>query len=144
MKRSDALAELSRDHHQGLVVAQRLNRATGDSAAAAREVFLRFWDDEGHQHFRIEEDVLLPAIAHRVAPTHEAVVRVLTEHVDIRRRAADVAADPHAGVAQLNELGARLRDHIRHEEQALFPLIEQALTDDELAELLEALERAEE
>jgi hemerythrin-like domain-containing protein len=142
VKRADALAELSRDHHHGLVVAQRLSRATPATAVEARDAFLRYWDEDGSQHFRIEEDVLLPTIAHRIEPTHEAVVRVLTDHIDIRRRAADVAAHPDVAVADLGELGKRLNAHIRHEERTLFPLIEQTLLDDELADLLAALGRA--
>jgi hemerythrin-like domain-containing protein len=142
MKRHDALAELSRDHHQGLVVAQRLHRASEATAAEARDGFLQYWDHEGHQHFRIEEDVLLPAVAHHIAPTHEAVVRVLTDHVDLRRRASDLAADPTPPLATLQDLGDRLRSHIRHEERALFGMIEAALSDEELTELLAALEHA--
>jgi hypothetical protein len=65
MKRSDALAQLSRDHHHGLVVAQRLRRAADTTAGAAREAFLTFWDEEGRDHFRIEEEVLPPAFARR-------------------------------------------------------------------------------
>ena len=38
--------------------------------------------------------------------------------------AADLAADQGARPADLHELGARLHDHIRHEERVLFPLIE--------------------
>ena len=65
---------------------------------------------------------------------HAAIVRVLTDHVEIRRRAEDVeqgAAEPE----QLHELGARLRDHIRHEERVLFPLAEEQLPAAELARL---------
>src|SRR5918995_5667532 len=50
--------------------------------------FLLFWDQVGHEHFRIEEDILLPALARYSSPTHDAIVRVLTDHVDLRRRAA--------------------------------------------------------
>lgn len=141
MKRADALAALSRDHHQGLVVAQRLNRATAATAAEARQAFVRYWDEDGSQHFRIEEDILLPGIAHHIAPTHEAVIRVLTDHIDLRRRAADVVSDPAPAPDDLNELGRRLGEHIRHEERTLFPLVEERLDDDELARLLVALER---
>jgi hypothetical protein len=42
MKRSDALAPLSRDHQHGLAVALQLRRATPQSAEAAREAFA-FW-----------------------------------------------------------------------------------------------------
>lgn len=142
MKRSEALAELSRDHHHGLVVAQRLSRATGETAAAAREAFLAYWRDEGQAHFRDEEDLLLPAFARFGSASDEAVVRSLTEHVDLRRRAADVT-EGSASVDDLHELGRRLRDHIRHEERVLFPLIEDALPDDRLAQLAAAIAAAE-
>jgi hemerythrin-like domain-containing protein len=142
MKRAEALAELSRDHHQGLFVAQRLRRATDATAGEAREAFLAFWDAGGHAHFGIEEDVLLPATARHLAPDDPAIVRVLVEHVDLRRRAADVRADPATGAEDLHALGERLSDHIRHEERVLFPMIEQALPDDELSALGEALARA--
>jgi hypothetical protein len=67
---------------------------------------------------------------------------VLTDHVDLRRRAADLAADPTPTPDDLHELGERLYAHIRYEEHTLFPLIETALPDDELADLATALKRA--
>ena len=121
MKRSDALAQLSRDHHHGLVVAQRLRRAAQETALPAREAFLEFWDQEAREHFRIEEEVLLPAFA---------------------RRAADLAADPAPPPEELHELGERLHAHIRHEERVLFPLIEASLSQDEMSDLIAAIDRA--
>jgi len=141
MKRSDQLAPLSRDHHHGLFAALQLTRATPDTAGAARDAFLAFWHGEGRHHFAIEEDVLLPAFARHVGPDHEAIVRVLVEHVDIRRRAQDLGE--HAQLAALHELGARLRAHIRHEEDVLFMLVEQTLPDDELTALGAAVAAAE-
>jgi iron-sulfur cluster repair protein YtfE (RIC family) len=142
MKRSDALAQLSRDHHQGLVVAQRLRRAEEPTAGPARNAFLAFWIEDGSRHFRIEEEILLPAFARHGSPQDEAVIRVLTEHVDLSRRAADIAAEPEPPIGLLRELGERLHGHIRHEERILFPLIEAALSDDELVELATAMEQA--
>jgi iron-sulfur cluster repair protein YtfE (RIC family) len=69
------------------------------------------------------------------------VVRTLVEHVDIRRRIADIARVPH--LEDLRALGERLHAHIRHEERVLFPLIEDALADAKLAELAAALDRIE-
>jgi iron-sulfur cluster repair protein YtfE (RIC family) len=140
MKRSEALAHLSRDHHHGLVVAQRLRRATPDTAAAARDVFLEFWAAEGREHFQAEEELLLPAFARHEPPTHDAVVRVLTDHVELRRRAADLADDDSPSCADLHALGGRLNDHIRHEERVLFPLIEAALSTEELVSLAVAFD----
>jgi hypothetical protein len=142
MKRNDALAQLSRDHHHGLVIAQRLRRATPTTADAAREAFLTFWADEGRIHFRAEEEHLLPALARHQPPTHDAIVRVLTDHVDLRRRATDLAADPTPACEDLSDLGDRLHAHIRHEERVLFPLIEASLTTDELAALATVLDSA--
>ncbi|HWK26908.1 MAG TPA: hemerythrin domain-containing protein [Solirubrobacter sp.] len=132
MKRSEALAPLSRDHHHGLFVAMHLKRATADTAAEARQRFLEFWAHEGDVHFVIEETVLLPAFARRGPHDHEAVVRTLTDHVDLRRRALDVG---DASPEQLHELGERLSAHIRHEESVLFPLIETTLDAEELRAL---------
>lgn len=142
MKRAEALAELSRDHHHGLVVAQQLRRATDDTAVDARTAFLTFWTSEGRMHFHVEEDVLLPAMARHHPPDDPAIVRVLTEHVDLRRRAADVDADPDVSAEDLHALGERLSGHIRHEERVLFPMVEASFPDDELSVLGEALARA--
>ena len=135
MKRSDALAPLSRQHHQGLFTAMKLKRADAASAAEARAAFVDFWEREGRDHFRVEEEVLLPAYARHGEHDHPAVVRVLVDHVDLRRRGEDVAAAADPDPAALNELGERLEGHIRHEERVLFPLIEEALPPDELARL---------
>jgi len=109
----------------------------------ARGAFLQFWHSEGGQHFRVEEEVLLPAYARHRPPDEAAVVRVLTEHVDLRRRAAEMEASRAPSLTDVHELGERLAQHIRHEERVLFPAIEGALSDAELSELARALERAE-
>ena len=87
--------------------------------------------------------MLLPSCALHVEPSHEAVVRVLVDHVELRRRAADLERKEDTSLKELHQLGKRLEEHIRHEERVLFPLIEQALPAGELAELAAALKRAE-
>jgi hemerythrin-like domain-containing protein len=135
VKRSDALSPLSRQHHQGLAAALKLKRADAAAAAEARAAFVDFWEREGRDHFRIEEELLLPTFARHGEHDHPAVVRVLVEHVDLRRRGEDVAAAADPDPDELHELGERLERHIRHEERVLFPLIEAALPTDELARL---------
>ena len=143
MKRSESLQTLSRDHHQGLSVALQLRRATAVTSAAAKEAFLEFWRSGGRRHFRVEEEVLLPAYARHGPVDEPAVVRVLTEHVDLRRRSAELEATQAPSLTQLHELGTRLEQHIRHEERVLFPMIEEALPDAELRKLARGLEVAE-
>jgi hemerythrin-like domain-containing protein len=143
VKRSDALAPLSRDHHQGLFVALQLKRAAPDTWQEARAAFLGFFEVEGGRHFRVEEEVLLPAFARHGEPDEPALVRVLVDHVDLRRRAQDLARNAQPSVEELHELGARLERHIRHEERVLFPMIENALPAEELDRLAAAVRQAE-
>ena len=140
-KRSEALQPLSRDHHQALKAAIALKRADVDLDPTSR--FLEFWDGEGQHHFRVEEEVLLPLWAEHGAHDHPAVVRVLTDHVDIRRRAMRIRSG-RAGVEEMRELGQLLDDHVRFEERELFPLIENTLDENALEALTGAVLAAEE
>jgi hypothetical protein len=142
MKRDPGLAELSRDHHQALYAAMRMKRATADDLGEVRGGALEFWGDHGARHFRIEEEILLPAFATSSDPGHEAVVKVLVDHVWIRERIDRLAAN-ELDLAELHELGERLEGHVRHEERVLFPLIETALEPDALEALGRRIAEAE-
>ena len=143
MKRAEALQPLSRDHHPALEVALKLRRATDRDADAVRREFLEVWREHGALHFRVEEDVLLPAAAHRVDPSDPAVVRVLTDHIEIRRRASDLEGSEEPVPGDLNTLGEALNDHVRHEERVLFPMIDEALSEEELSRLVQCVEETE-
>lgn len=139
MKRSEALTPLSHDHHQALVLAQRLRRADAGNAAEVRDAFLRFWREHGQRHFREEEELLLPAFAAHGDAHHPLVLQALGEHVELRQRAAVLEATTVAEPAALHDLGERLAAHVRMEERELFPLIEAALPAEAHAELARAL-----
>ena len=139
MRRTAALQGLSRDHHLALVVAQKLERATVDTAPMARQAFLSYWSSEGRHHLRCEDEVLLPASARHIDARDEPVVRVLVEHVELRRRAADLESNTDPPLHQIRALGELLRGHVRYEERVLFRLIEQAVPAPELAMLATAL-----
>jgi hypothetical protein len=141
MKRSDALAPLSRDHHHALEVALRLRRATQGTADDAATRFLAFWREVGQRHFEIEEDVLLAAVAAQVPGGGGLAARVRDEHADLRARAAGLGDGERAPEA-LQALGQRLHDHVRFEERELFPALEAALPLAQLADLGAAVERA--
>lgn len=64
-------------------------------------------------------------------------MRALLDHVLIRRDAGRLGDAPSLGL--LHELGARLATHVELEERELFPLIEQTLPQDDLAQLGEQL-----
>lgn len=144
MKRAPALQPLSRDHHKALFVAQKLRRATTDTAPQARDAFLAFWRSHGRQHFRCEEETLLPAYARHGDPRHPLVLDVLADHVVIRERAQALEHDSTARPETLQALGTLLSNHVRLEERKLFPLIEAAMPAAELEDLTAALAHAEE
>ncbi len=135
MKRIDALKGLSHQHHQGLFAALKLKRAQRETALEARTAFLNFFECEGASHFRAEEALLLPAFARHVQPVDPLIVRVLTDHVDLRRQALDLEADADPAPAALQALGERLESHIRFEERVLFPKVEATLPVEELERL---------
>jgi hypothetical protein len=127
MKGDRALVTLSPDHHLALYVARTLKRATADTARDGRAAFVGYWEEHGREHFRLEEEILLPAYARHGDPHHPLVARALCDHVDIRARADALMLDATLDPAILHELGTRLADHVRLEERQLFPLIEAAL-----------------
>jgi hypothetical protein len=143
VKRDPALVTLSHDHHLALSAAQTLKRATADTASVARAAFVAYWEEHGRGHFRLEEEILLPAYAPYGDPHHPLVARALCDHVDIRARADALAVDATLDPAVLHELGRRLADHVRLEERQLFALIESVLPAARLATVAAALEHAE-
>jgi hypothetical protein len=133
VKRHPALVPLSHDHHHVLVVAQQLRRATPDTSAEVTRLFLSAWESGEKQHFRLEEEVVLPAYAEHGDPTHPVVTRMLQDHMLIRRDADLLTREP--SLELLHDVGKRLADHIHLEERELFPLIEATLPEPELQAL---------
>ena len=50
------------------------------------------------RHFRAEEELLLPALGRHGEVDQPEIVRVLTEHVDLRRRAQELEASTASSV----------------------------------------------
>jgi hemerythrin-like domain-containing protein len=143
MQRHAALQPLSRDHHVALVAAQRLRRATDADAGAVRDAFLAFWHEHGAHHFRVEEDVLLPAFAIYGDARHDSVVQMLVDHVRIRSAVQLLEREPAPRVDVLHDLGSALALHVRLEEREVFPLIEAAMPEKAAELLVEAVMQAE-
>jgi hemerythrin-like domain-containing protein len=139
MKRSAALARLSRDHQHALDAALRLRRAEARSVADAVAHFAAFFEGEGRRHFEIEERVLLSALPADNPEWAEAVHRIRQDH-DAIRTAAATAGDLSFFDAQA--LGRRLTEHVRFEERVAFAILERDLSSDELDRLGRAVEAA--
>jgi hemerythrin-like domain-containing protein len=144
VKRHPSLHPLSQHHHFALIQALEMKRAAESPAekrAAAVEKqaakFVRFWHKTGHAHFREEEEVLLPAYAGHIRLDQDAeVMRILADHAEIRvavmniemRLAAKIPVEPE----EMAHLAKLLHDHVRLEENEVFPRIEKALGEERL------------
>lgn len=137
MKRSDALAPLSRDHHEALFVARGLRRAGEETAAEAVARFREYFERRGDQHFDVEERVLLPVLE-QLTDGPGLAARVLEEHGRLRALASETAAG-EPSLPALHHLGEALDAHVRFEERELFPVVETELDPDELRRLGERL-----
>ena len=150
MKRAAELRGLSEDHHHGLVHARRLRRAgsgEGSGQAQAARSFLEFWRAETGGHFRKEEEVLLPVYAkHGGDLGREPVREMHVQHARLRGLVMRLSDEVRAGAAHpetVREIGERLEEHIRLEERELFPMIEESLPVEALAEVGARLEAEE-
>jgi hemerythrin-like domain-containing protein len=153
MKRHPSLHPLSQHHHFALIQALAMRRAAEApaetrAAAAMRqaEKFVRFWHKSGHVHFREEEEVLLPAYARHLRLDRDAqVMRILADHAEIRGAVRDfeerLAAKTPIDAEEIGRLGKLLHDHVRLEENEVFPRIEKALGEKKLNEMGRGLTR---
>jgi len=125
MKRDPRLQGLSSEHHQALVLARSLRglvRAGRADATAARALAERF-QRELEPHFRIEDEVLLPAL--REAGEGALAERTAADHAFLRGHAATAGTGSAAGLGAFAE---RLAEHVRFEESELFPRCEACLS----------------
>jgi hemerythrin-like domain-containing protein len=153
MKRHPSLHPLSQHHHFALIQALEMRRAAEApvekrAAAVTRqaEKFVRFWHKTGKVHFREEEEVLLPAYArHTRIDKDPHVVRLLADHAEIRAAVLDfetrLATRETIQAEELAHIAKLLHDHVRLEENEVFPRIEKALGEAELNETGRGLTR---
>ena len=139
MKRHPSLHPLSQHHHFALIQALEMRRAAEApaekrAAAVARQAakFVRFLHKTGYVHFREEEEVLLPAYSRHTRLDNDAeVMRILADHAEIRATVQDferrLAAKTPVEAEEMARLAKLLHDHVRLEENEVFPRIEKIL-----------------
>ncbi len=139
MKRHEALAPLSRDHHATLILAQLMKENAPlynglpdnvkDKARYATEQF----ETHIRQHFQLEETIL-----GKVKHIHPSI-KILAEVIEAEHRVLThlfkSLADTNDPVITMNELAVKLTDHIRKEERVLFPLLQEHCGETVLAEI---------
>ncbi|PAV31053.1 hypothetical protein CIL05_03520 [Virgibacillus profundi] len=139
MKRHESLQPLSRHHMIGLHVALKLKRAGKEESRLTIEEIIQdtmdFWNPDGQNHFREEEEILLPAYAQYAEIEQPEIIEMLLEHVKIRSKIEGVLKSKEINIELMHEVGSLLESHIRKEERVIFPMIEKVLPEDKLVEL---------
>ncbi|RYZ21173.1 MAG: hemerythrin domain-containing protein [Chitinophagaceae bacterium] len=135
IKRSEQLAPLSREHHEGLLLAWKLRQGLSRGVDARRlSAYLQwFWEGELADHFRREEAAFHPAL-----PGAPLLARMQEEHEEIEGLIHVDAQIPDADL--LEEIAQKINDHIRFEERELFPWIEGELGPERLNALVSIVE----
>ncbi|RUM93702.1 MAG: hypothetical protein DSZ28_07065 [Thiothrix sp.] len=127
MKRDPRLQSLSSDHHRALVIARKMEKAC-DAGGVDPDMLIEiqaFCGDELKLHFAREEKFLLPAL--KGHGEDEIVERTLHEHSQMMELATRL--EQREVLLQFAQL---LKKHVRFEEQSLFNISQDKLSDLEL------------
>jgi len=148
-RRHESLIPLSKDHYQGLLLAQQIK--TNDrimlvgwpSDPKVQAQFVAgFYKEHLVSHFEAEEKSLFPLIAKHIPAARGRIDELVLEH----RRMEEFAgrfAGPDADIAkeELTKFSELLEAHIRKEERELFPLFESKAPPEVLEQAKDLLHR---
>ena len=93
MKRHESLVPLSRDHHEALLLAQRIRKGKSvafrsdwpEDRGLQRDRLVEYFDTRLTYHFQAEEDFLFPLADHHLPPEEAITVLLRKQHGQIRR-----------------------------------------------------------
>ena len=140
-RRNDALIPLTHDHHHTLAQARRLRDVSKLSDVTERRNlandFVNFYFGRAIRHFHEEEELFFAPLIDEPR-AKELVLRAVSDHLrlhalvrTVKRQLSDGEADSDV----LAEIADLLTDHVRFEEQELFPLVEELVPEDILKEM---------
>jgi hemerythrin-like domain-containing protein len=139
MKRHEALAPLSREHHESLILAQLLKSGapvyTGLPVLLNEKVeyALAVYNDHIKDHFR-KEELVLEKLKGLNEELDWLTAQIKEDHKQIAGYFDSMDAVIPA-VELMNDAGVTLENHIRKEERVLFPLIQRLCNEPMLMEI---------
>jgi hemerythrin-like domain-containing protein len=137
IKRSVQLQPLSREHHEGLLFVWKIRQGLNNNTPIEQlEAYTRwYWKHHIKPHFFQEEKVLLSymplshPLIHRVKEDHDYIGELILS--------IDKEADRHDFISLAN----LIEKHIRFEERDFFQYLEEHLSEKQLTEIFEQLEK---
>ncbi|HZJ51721.1 MAG TPA: hemerythrin domain-containing protein [Actinomycetota bacterium] len=143
-RRHETLIPLTHDHHHALAQARRLQDVANLTDQAQRRTlandFINFYFGRAVRHFHEEEELFFAPLIDE-PQARDLVLRAVSDHLrlhalvrTIKRQLSDGEADQQI----LGQISKLLTEHVRFEEQELFPLVEQLVPEDQLRDLATA------
>jgi hemerythrin-like domain-containing protein len=138
IKRSKSLVWLSRDHHDGLLIAWKIRQGIRNEIANARiaDFVVNAFAEDLQPHFQDEENLLFL----QLPKNDELRLKAEEQHAAIRDKIAALKSDAEVSAVSLQEFANLLEEHIRFEERILFPYLEKTITPPELELVANQLE----
>ena len=132
LKRHVALQPVSREHHQGLLLAWKIREGMKRGIPEERitKYINWFWEHHLATHFRFEEIYIFPILG----SDHPLILRALQEHQDL----SDLMTSEDHTKENLFAIEQQIVKHIRFEERTLFQEIEAVASEKKLREVEEA------
>jgi len=136
MKRNPNIKTLSFEHHDGLVMARKIEQSfkntdkPEDMVAYVQDIYLGGLD----HHFKQEEDSLFPALQ-KFKEAQLVLAQVEQEHKRFLELYKLICTNNENVYTHIRAFGKLLNDHIRYEERVFFPLVEELLTENELVKI---------
>lgn len=149
MKRHKTIAELSRDHQKGLMLAQLLKKNAPPYKGLPTEptgkmnYAIETFNTDLTQHFADEEKILFPAAKGKSQEVDELIDELIAEHKFFNEKIPSLINSSNLQ-DEMDIIGYRLEEHIRKEERILFNLIQEILNEEELEAIKQKIEQSRE
>ena len=139
MKRHEALAPLSREHHSALILAQIMKKGAPAYKGMPTDTegkvsyAIDFFKTHLIEHFD-KEEIILEKVKHVDQAIAKMTEDILWEHEELKKRFAKLETCDDK-ITALDETGNMLEAHVRKEERVLFPLIQEHCGEELLSHL---------
>lgn len=141
VRRHETLIPLTHDHHHALAWGRRLRDAEKLTDETERRTlandFVNFYQGRAVRHFHEEEELFFaPLVDHPEA--RDLVLRAVGDHLRLHalvRTVKRLLSKGEIETATLVQISKLLSDHVRFEEQELFPLVERLIPEEDLTDL---------
>ena len=137
IKRHPAIAELSRDHHTGLLLVWKIREGIKKSIEPERikQYVIHCFHTELEPHFKEEEELLF----NKIPKENKLRTEAETDHSTIRELTDNMKKGPLSSYELVQKFADSLEKHIRFEERELFNFIQDSFPEATLLQIASAL-----